>query len=59
MEMNGNGNMRPETFDQADVKPADSATRAAWVKPTLERLSLKEALTGSFHHLDGPDGSSS
>ena len=58
MEMNEKNNIRPETFDRSGVKPADSVTRAAWVKPTLERLSLKEALSGQTGSTDA-NGSSS
>jgi hypothetical protein len=35
---------------------AGGATKRTWVKPVLERLSLKDALTGCNPGSDGPAG---
>jgi hypothetical protein len=41
-------------FDAApEAKPGLTAVKLAWVKPTLERLSLKDALSGGSKAQDG------
>jgi hypothetical protein len=42
-------------FDVTRNSPEDRKA-AAWVKPTLERLSLKEALSHGTKHTDGTAG---
>jgi len=38
---------------ESPARPQDGSVGAAWVKPSLERLSLKEALSGGTHGADG------
>jgi hypothetical protein len=53
-----------QTFSQNNLgdlgktsESADQSARQLWVKPALERLSLKDALTGGPGGLDGGSGS--
>lgn len=54
------------TFPEADQRPSttpaevtDHLARQQWVKPTLERLSLRDALTACGSRSDGPCAHSS
>jgi hypothetical protein len=50
-----NGENRIIMMNKFDIVGESSAdAKAAWVKPTLERLSLKEALGGGTTTADGP-----
>jgi hypothetical protein len=51
------GDKRQEQLGEPMVAAGDTAKRQ-WVKPVLERLSLKDALGGCSLGSDGPSGAS-
>jgi hypothetical protein len=53
MDTNNNPR-RDDGNDRSGQTPVKSLRRDVWVKPSLERLSLRDALTGNLtSHADG------